>query len=108
MLESKARAPSPPLLVESQASQSVVYVRTSQPFAAVIAIGILIKGEIMHFEYISVVVSHGLMRVRPGTGVPAVFGVLTALTETQGFVRAGTSRVGYRGHNRGEDASLRT
>ena len=78
----------------------------SQPFDAVIAIGVLIKGETMHFEYISDTVSHGLMRVQLDTGVPVVFGILTALTETQALARAGIGRGGDKGHNHGEDWGL--
>ncbi|KAJ4295775.1 lumazine synthase [Collariella sp. IMI 366227] len=44
------------------------------PFDALIAIGVLIKGETMHFEYISGSVSDGLMRVSLDTGVPVVLG----------------------------------
>ncbi|ERF75202.1 hypothetical protein EPUS_08872 [Endocarpon pusillum Z07020] len=72
---------------------------SSQPFDAVIAVGVLIKGETMHFEYIADAVSHGLMRVQLDTGVPVVFGLLTVLTEEQGMARAGM--IG--GHNHGED-----
>jgi len=40
---------------------------------AVIAIGCLIKGETMHFEYISEAVSHGIMELglKSGTVAPA-------------------------------------
>jgi len=78
----------------------------SQPFDAIIAIGVLIKGETMHFEYISETVSHGLMRVQLDTGVPVIFGVLTALTENQALVRAGIGRGENKGHNHGEDWGL--
>ena len=61
----------------------------TSPFDAVIAIGVLIKGETMHFEYISNAVSHGLMRVGLDTGVPVIFGVLTVLSEEQAMGRAG-------------------
>ncbi|RAH40449.1 lumazine synthase RIB4 [Aspergillus brunneoviolaceus CBS 621.78] len=70
-------------------------------FDAVIAIGALIKGETMHFEYISAAVSHGLMRVQLDAHVPVIFGLLTLLTEQQGLERAGLA--GERGHNHGED-----
>ena len=56
---------------------------------AVIAIGCLIKGGTMHFEYICDAVSHGLMKVGLDTGVPVIFGVLTCLTEQQALQRAG-------------------
>jgi 6,7-dimethyl-8-ribityllumazine synthase len=52
-------------------------------FDAVVAVGVLIKGDTMHFEYIADAVSHGLMNVQTQTSVPLVFGVLTCLTEEQ-------------------------
>ena len=74
----------------------------NRPFDAVIAIGVLIKGSTMHFEYICESVSHALMRVQLDSGVPVIFGVLTALTEDQALERAGIGRVN-KGHNHGED-----
>ncbi|KAG5985221.1 hypothetical protein E4U55_000044 [Claviceps digitariae] len=73
---------------------------TSGAFDAIIAVGVLIKGETMHFEYIADAVSQGLMRVQLDTGVPVIFGVLTVLTEEQAKARAG---VDGKGHNHGED-----
>ena len=64
------------------------------------ALGVLIKGETMHFEYIAESVSHGLMRVQLDTGVPLIFGLLTVLNEEQGEKRAGIKEGG---HNHGED-----
>jgi 6,7-dimethyl-8-ribityllumazine synthase len=61
----------------------------TSPFDAVIAIGVLIKGETMHFEYIADTVSQGLMRVGLDTGIPVIFGLLTVLTEKQAMARAG-------------------
>lgn len=76
---------------------------SKEPFDAVIAIGVLIKGSTMHFEYICDSVSHGLMKVQLDTGVPVIFGVLTALTEEQALERAGLEN---EGHNHGEDWGL--
>ncbi|KAK5164053.1 lumazine synthase [Saxophila tyrrhenica] len=73
---------------------------STEPFDAIIAIGALIKGGTMHFEYISDAVSHGLMKVQMETGCPVVFGLLTLLTEEQGLERAGLKEGG---HNHGED-----
>ncbi|KIO13513.1 hypothetical protein M404DRAFT_993068 [Pisolithus tinctorius Marx 270] len=78
----------------------------SAPFDAVIAIGVLIKGATMHFEYISDSVSHALMKVQLDTGVPVIFGVLTALTEEQALERAGMGGGSNKGHNHGEDWGL--
>lgn len=75
---------------------------STQPFDAIIAIGVLIKGSTMHFEYISDAVSHGLMKVQLEKEVPVIFGVLTLLTEEQGLERAGIDEAG-KGHNHGED-----
>ncbi|OAX83537.1 6,7-dimethyl-8-ribityllumazine synthase [Emergomyces africanus] len=77
---------------------------SSAPFDAIIAIGVLIKGETMHFEYIADSVSHGLMRVQVEKGVPVIFGLLTVLNEEQGLVRAGLADgKGSAAHNHGED-----
>ncbi|KAF2441051.1 Lumazine synthase [Karstenula rhodostoma CBS 690.94] len=74
------------------------------PFDAIIAIGVLIKGETMHFEYIADAVSHGLMRVQLDNNVPLIFGLLTLLSDEQGLQRAGIGgSSGTEGHNHGED-----
>ncbi|EJT52417.1 6,7-dimethyl-8-ribityllumazine synthase [Trichosporon asahii var. asahii CBS 2479] len=77
-----------------------------QPFDAVIAIGVLIKGSTMHFEYICDAVSQGLMRVQLDSGTPVIFGVLTCLNGDQALERAGIGRKGNKGHNHGEDWGL--
>ncbi|EPE09224.1 dimethyl-8-ribityllumazine synthase [Ophiostoma piceae UAMH 11346] len=82
------------------ASTSPAKTAATQPFDALIAIGVLIKGETMHFEYIADSVSQGLMRVQLDTGVPVIFGLLTVLNEKQGLARAG---VIAGSHNHGED-----
>lgn len=58
---------------------------------AVICFGVLIKGETMHFEYISGSVSQGLMQAQLATGVPVIYGVLNCLTLEQAAVRCGTT-----------------
>ncbi|KAH6867005.1 6,7-dimethyl-8-ribityllumazine synthase [Alternaria rosae] len=77
---------------------------SNSPFDAIIAIGVLIKGETMHFEYISEAVSHGLMRLQLDNNVPVIFGLLTLLSDEQGLMRAGIGGAdGKSGHNHGED-----
>lgn len=70
------------------------------PFDAIIAIGVLIKGDTVHFEHIAESVSRGLMRVQLDFGVPVIFGLLTVLNEEQAKKRAGLTPDG---HNHGED-----
>lgn len=95
-------APSKP----STPAPAGVVTMPNEPFDAVIAIGVLIKGSTMHFEYICDSVSHALMKVQLDTGVPVIFGVLTALTDDQALERAGLGRGGDKGHNHGEDWGL--
>lgn len=87
-------------LIKSAAQTTTSETRTG-PFDAVIAVGVLIKGETMHFEYIADAVTHGLMRVQLEAGVPVIFGLLTVLNEEQGLERAGLGKKGM--HNHGED-----
>ena len=55
---------------------------------SILPIGTLIKGDTYHFEVISEAVTNGLMDVGLSTGVPVVFGVLTANTEEQAKARS--------------------
>ncbi|KAI9591510.1 dimethylribityllumazine synthase [Syncephalis fuscata] len=73
---------------------------TSYAYDAVISIGVLIKGQTMHFEYIADAATQGLMRVGLDTGVPVIFGILTCLTDEQAQARAGLTSDG---HNHGAD-----
>jgi 6,7-dimethyl-8-ribityllumazine synthase len=50
---------------------------------AIITTGVLIKGETMHFEYISDAVAKGIMNIGLQTSTPVIFGVLTCLDEAQ-------------------------
>ncbi|PIR76823.1 MAG: 6,7-dimethyl-8-ribityllumazine synthase [Candidatus Magasanikbacteria bacterium CG10_big_fil_rev_8_21_14_0_10_42_10] len=76
---------------------------------AVVAIGCLIKGETMHFEYIADAVSHGIMTLNTASTVPVIFGVLTCLTEEQATSRStGEHNHGYAwGQSAVEMASLK-
>jgi 6,7-dimethyl-8-ribityllumazine synthase len=76
---------------------------STAPFDAIIAIGVLIKGETMHFEYIADAVSHGLMRLQLEGNIPVIFGLLTLLSDEQGLMRAGIGGKGGEGHNHGLD-----
>eukprot|EP00526_Cylindrotheca_closterium_P019270 CAMPEP_0113619388 /NCGR_PEP_ID=MMETSP0017_2-20120614/9844_1 /TAXON_ID=2856 /ORGANISM="Cylindrotheca closterium" /LENGTH=222 /DNA_ID=CAMNT_0000528961 /DNA_START=21 /DNA_END=689 /DNA_ORIENTATION=+ /assembly_acc=CAM_ASM_000147 len=50
---------------------------------AIVTAGVLIKGDTLHFEYISDAVSKGLMNVGIQTSMPIVYGVLNCLDEDQ-------------------------
>jgi len=57
---------------------------------AVIAIGVLIKGETMHFDFISASVAQGLMQVQLTSRIPVIYSVLNCLTLDQAIARCGT------------------
>ena len=56
---------------------------------AVIALGVVIRGETPHFEYVCDAVTQGLTRVSLDTSTPVANGVLTTNTEAQALARAG-------------------
>lgn len=51
-------------------------------------VGVLIKGETTHFEVISESVTSGIMNVGLQTGIPCIFGVLTAMNNDQAVARS--------------------
>ena len=72
-------------------------------YDAVIALGVVIRGGTPHFEYVSSEVSKGVAKVSMDTGVPVMFGVITADTIDQAVERAGT-KAGNKGWEAGEAA----
>lgn len=71
-------------------------------YHAAISIGVLIKGETMHFEYISSATTDALMRVGLDLCVPVIFGVLTCLDADQANERCGLGS-SEKKHNHGID-----
>jgi 6,7-dimethyl-8-ribityllumazine synthase len=68
----------------------------SHRYDAVLAFGVLIRGETEHFRLVAEAVSHGLQRVALKTGVPVLHGVLAAHDAGQAAARTG-GEVGNRG-----------
>ncbi|MBU8812158.1 6,7-dimethyl-8-ribityllumazine synthase [Mycolicibacterium goodii] len=56
---------------------------------AVVALGVVIKGETPHFDYVCDAVTQGLTRVALDASKPVANGVLTTNTEEQARARAG-------------------
>lgn len=56
---------------------------------AVVALGVIVRGETPHFDFVAAAATDGLTRVALDTGKPVGFGVLTVDTEQQGLDRAG-------------------
>jgi 6,7-dimethyl-8-ribityllumazine synthase len=73
----------------------------SGKFDAVIALGVVIRGETPHFDYVAGQAAAGIMQASIETGVPVMFGVITADTRDQAEARAGE-----KADNKGYDAAL--
>jgi 6,7-dimethyl-8-ribityllumazine synthase len=72
-------------------------------FDAVVALGVLVRGETSHFDVLAHAVAKGLADVALETGVPVGFGVLTAETLEQALERAG-GKMGNKGIEAAEAA----
>jgi 6,7-dimethyl-8-ribityllumazine synthase len=59
-------------------------------YAAIICLGAVIRGGTPHFDYIATEVSKGIAQVGLETGMPVIYGVVTADTLEQAIERAGT------------------
>ncbi len=65
-------------------------------FDAVICLGTVIRGETAHFEYVASQVTKDISRAGFESGLPVIYGVITADTLEQAIERAGT-KAGNRG-----------
>jgi len=73
----------------------------SGKYDAVICLGAIIRGATPHFEYVAAEASKGIAQVSLATGLPVIYGVITADTIEQAVERAGT-----KAGNRGSDAAM--
>lgn len=68
----------------------------SSKFDAVICLGTIIRGQTPHFDYIASEVARGISYAGLETGLPVVFGIVTADTVDQAIDRAGV-KLGNKG-----------
>ena len=61
-------------------------------YDAIVALGVVVRGETPHFDYVAGECSRGIMDVQLVTGVPIGFGVLTTETLAQAEERADPAR----------------
>jgi len=73
----------------------------TKAYDAVICLGTVIRGATPHFDYIASEVSKGIAKVSSDTGIPVIFGVITADTIEQAIERSGA-----KDGNKGSDAAL--
>jgi 6,7-dimethyl-8-ribityllumazine synthase len=72
----------------------------SGKFDAVICLGVIIRGETPHFEYIAGEAARGITDASLKTGVPLLFGIITA-----GNIDQARARAGERADNKGFEAA---
>jgi 6,7-dimethyl-8-ribityllumazine synthase len=73
----------------------------SGKFDAIICVGTLIRGQTPHFEYIASEVTKGIAHAGMETGVPVLYGIVTADTLEQAIDRAGV-----KAGNKGFEAAM--
>ncbi len=76
-------------------------VANSGKFDAVICIGTVIRGETPHFEYVAGEATKGVSQVAMQTGIPVLFGIITADTLEQAI-----NRTGVKAGNKGFEAAM--
>lgn len=70
-------------------------------FDAVIAIGVVIRGETPHFDFVAGEAASGITRASMQTGIPVLFGVVTTDTVEQAI-----NRSGVKSGNKGYEAAM--
>lgn len=70
-------------------------------FDAVIAIGAVIRGETSHFEHVAGEAAKGIAQVSLQTGIPVIFGLVTAENLEQAI-----NRCGVKSGNKGFEAAM--
>ena len=76
-------------------------VAESEKFDAVICLGTVIRGETPHFEYVAGEVTKGIAQAAMESGVPVLYGIVTADTLEQAIDRAGV-----KAGNKGFEAAM--
>ena len=73
----------------------------SKSYDAVICLGTVIRGATPHFDYIASEAAKGVAKVSLDSGIPVVFGIITADSIEQAVERAGS-----KDGNKGRDAAV--
>src|SRR5215813_5383880 len=73
----------------------------SRKFDAVICVGTIIRGQTPHFDYIASEVTRGIAQAGMQTGMPVIYGIVTADTLEQAIDRAGAKQ-----GNKGFEAAM--
>jgi 6,7-dimethyl-8-ribityllumazine synthase len=70
-----------------EVSAAAARLAKSKRYDCVIGLGVLLQGETSHAQHIADAVAHGLTQIAIATGVPTVYGIVTANTLQQARTR---------------------
>lgn len=73
----------------------------SKKYDSIVCLGTVIRGDTPHFDYIAGEAAKGIAKVSIDTGVPCIFGIITADNLEQAIERAGAKQ-----GNKARDAAL--
>ncbi|MDD3087573.1 MAG: 6,7-dimethyl-8-ribityllumazine synthase [Candidatus Omnitrophica bacterium] len=73
----------------------------TKSYDAIICLGTVIRGATPHFDYIASEVAKGIAKASSDSGIPVIFGIITADTIEQAVERSGS-----KDGNKGRDAAL--
>jgi 6,7-dimethyl-8-ribityllumazine synthase len=73
----------------------------SGAFAGIACLGVVIRGETDHYDFVCAEAARGIQDVQLATGVPCAFGVITCDTMEQALARAGGGK-----RDQGRNAAL--
>jgi len=74
---------------------------SSERYAGVACLGVVIRGETDHYDFVCAEAARGIQDVQLDTGVPCAFGVITCDTMEQALARAGGGK-----RDQGRNAAL--
>lgn len=74
---------------------------TSERYAGVACLGVVIRGETDHYDFVCAEAARGIQDVQLETGTPCAFGVITCDTMEQALARAGGGK-----RDQGRNAAL--
>jgi 6,7-dimethyl-8-ribityllumazine synthase len=70
-------------------------------FDAVIALGVVIRGDTPHFDYVAGQAAAGILQASMQSGVPVMFGVITV-----DYLQQAVDRTGEKADNKGYEAAM--
>ncbi len=77
------------------------HIAKTNRFAGIVTLGVVIRGETSHFDYVAGPCASGIMQAQLATNIPMTFGVLATHNIEQAIARAGSTA-----GNKGSEAAI--